>query len=86
MLAKAVRFIENNSDIIETLVDDLMQEQMHDAVEAVCRHHLDIGTEKQNTRMVAFASLTLGELLSKEKASEARTYLQNAYDLYTQDS
>jgi hypothetical protein len=44
VLAKAVRFIENNSDIIETLVDDLMQEQMHDAVEAVCRHHLDIGT------------------------------------------
>lgn len=65
VLAKAVRFIENNSEIVETLVSDLIQEKMFEAVEAICRHHLEIGTERQNSRMIAFANLTLGELFSQ---------------------
>jgi hypothetical protein len=66
VLAKAIRFIENNSNIIETLVSDLLAEKMFEAVKAICKHHLEIGNDKKNDRMVAFASLTLGELFAKE--------------------
>jgi hypothetical protein len=65
VLAKAILFIEANQDILENLISDLSAEQMFDAVAAIAKHHLQIGTDKNNERMIAFASLTLGELITK---------------------
>ena len=64
---------------------------MLSAVEAICKHHLEIGTDKKNTRMMAFANLTLGELFAKSeseitKNDEATFFLQRAFDLYTSNS
>jgi len=58
-------FIEANQDILENLISDLAAEQMFDAVAAISNHHLEIGTDKKNERMIAFSSLTLGELITK---------------------
>ena len=86
VLTKAILFIETNQDILENLISDLAAEQMFDAVAAIANHHLQIGTDKKNERMIAFASLTLGELITKQSlcddASQAKAMLERAYQGY----
>lgn len=70
MLTKALLFIENNQDVFENLISDLSAEQMFDAVHAVAKNHLEIGIQKNNDRMIAFASLILGELITKHSLND----------------
>ena len=70
VLTKAFLFIENNQDVFENLISDLSAEQMFDAVQAVAKNHLEIGILKNNDRMIAFASLILGELITKQSLND----------------
>ena len=56
----------NQIEILETLLDNLKDEEMFEAVISIAEETLQIGTIKENQRMQAFASMVLGELIAKD--------------------
>ena len=56
----------NQIEILETLLDNLKDEEMFEAVISIAEETLQIGTSKENQRMQAFASMVLGELIAKD--------------------
>ena len=56
----------NQIEILETLLDNLKDEEMFEAVISIAEETLQIGTTKENQRMQAFASMILGELIAKD--------------------
>ena len=56
----------NQIEILETLLDNLKDEEMFEAVISIAEETLQIGTSKENQRMQAFASMILGELIAKD--------------------
>ena len=78
----------NQIEILETLLDNLKDEEMFEAVISIAEETLQIGTSKENQRMQAFASMVLGELIakdfltSKEQCEKGLKYLTSAVSLY----
>ena len=56
----------NQIEVLETLLDNLKDEEMFEAVISIAEETLQIGTSKENQRMQAFASMILGELIAKD--------------------
>ena len=56
----------NQIEIVETLLDNLKDEEMFEAVISIAEETLQIGTIKEHQRMQAFASMILGELIAKD--------------------
>ena len=52
----------NQLGIFETLLDNLKDEEMLEAVVSIAEEMLKIGQSKDNKRMQAFSNLILGEL------------------------
>lgn len=61
-MQKALRFIETNPDVIEILIKEMLDEKMLEAAEAISKHFYEIGTDRKNDRILAYSSMTLGEL------------------------
>lgn len=89
---KAHRFMMSNIWIMETLIDNLKDEQMFDAVDSIGQEIYELGNRMDNTRLQIFSRLTLGEiasqehLLDDEKAEQGIKFLLEANELYKQDA
>lgn len=66
LVRKALNFFEQNMDIIETLISNLKDEQMFEAVLFIAKAQLQIGESRQNHRLQTFANLLIGELYINE--------------------
>lgn len=82
----------SNIWILEELIEQLSEEQMFDAVQSIGQEIFDLGVRMDNSRLQAFAQLTLGEIASKEhleepeKAEAGIKALIQANELYQQDA
>ena len=82
----------NQLEILETLMDNLKDEEMFEAVVSIAEEVLHIGEQKDNQRMQAFGSMVLGEfiakdqLTSKEQCERGLKYLNSAVALYQQNA
>ena len=89
---KASHFMMSNVWIFENLISTLKEEQMLDAVDSIGKEIFELGTRMQNTRLKAFAQLTLGELASQEHIEDKKRVkagieqLMSAHEMYQEDA
>lgn len=90
--SKAHRFMMSNIWILETLIENLKDEQMFDAVDSIGSEIFELGNKMDNPRLQVFARLTLGEIASQEhllddaRAEQGIEHLVKCNDLYQQDA